>query len=223
MPKLGQDVRYATRTLLKQPGFSTTAILILALGIGASAAVFSVVDPLFFRMPTGVRAPGEVRQIYVERLPAKREPYFQARFSLPEARFIDSSIAAGELSSAILLRRDTDVEIRDGSPQRVQAEWVTPSFLTVLGVRPLGSVDFDEESARFGVPASTAIISWAFWQRELGRDPQALGSVMRVAGKPVTIRAITPRGFAGIDLDGADMWLPLGGYTGYPDRPGRPP
>jgi putative ABC transport system permease protein len=219
---LGQDVRYAARTLFKKPGFAATVILILALGIGANAAVFSVVDPLFFRMPAGVRAAHEVKQIYVERRWAKGEPYFQARFSLPEARFIDSSIVVGGLSSAIWFRSDADVEIRDGAVGRVKSAWVTPSFLSVLGVRPVAGADFDAESARFGVPASTAIISWAFWQRELGGDPRALGSVIRVAGRSVTIRAITPRGFAGIDLDGADMWLPLGGFTGY-DRPGGPP
>src|SRR5688572_15748688 len=220
---LGQDVRYAVRTLRKQPGFAATVILVLALGIGANAAVFSVVDPLFFRMPTGVAVPSEVRQIYVERQPAKREAYFQARFSLPEARYIDSSITAGGLASAIWFRRETDVEIRDGSAQHVKTEWVTPAFLSVLGVRPFAGVDFDQENSRFGVPASTVIISWAFWQRELEGDPRALGSVIRVAGQPVTIRAIAPKGFAGIDLDGADMWLPLGGFTGYDDSPGQPP
>lgn len=219
-----QDVRYATRTLRKQPAFTATVILILALGIGANAAVFSVVDPLFFRMPAGVRAPDEVKQIYVERIPARREPYFQARFSLPEARFIDSAITAGGggLSSAIFLRRDADVEVGRGG-QRVNAVWVTPAFLSVLGVRPFAGADFDAESSRFGVPASTAIISWRFWQRQFESDPRALGSVIRVDGNAVTIRAIAPRGFGGIDLETADMWLPLGGYTGYADRPGQPP
>src|SRR4029079_16040273 len=64
---LTQDLRYAVRALRKQPGLAATVILILALGIGANAAAFSVVDPLFFRMPAGVRAPNDVRQIYVER------------------------------------------------------------------------------------------------------------------------------------------------------------
>ena len=219
---LAHDLRYAVRTLLKRPGFAATVVLTLALGIGANAAVFSVIDPLFFRMPAGVRAPDEVKQIYVERQPAKRERYFQARFSLPEARFIDSSIAAGGMAGAILLRNVADVEVRGGAARRVNTEWVTPAFLSVLGVRPLVGVDFDAESGRFGVPASTAIISFAFWQRELEGNPRALGSVISVAGRPVTIRAIAPPGFAGIDLDGTDMWLPLGGFTGYPDRPGRP-
>jgi predicted permease len=93
----------------------------------------------------------------------------------------------------------------------------------VLGVRPLAGSDFDAESARFGVPASTAIVSWAFWQRELGGDPLALGRVVRVKGRPVTIRAITPRGFAGTDLEGADLWLPLGGFPGFGDPRGAAP
>ena len=220
---LRQDFRYAARGLRKQPGFAATVILILALGIGANAAVFSVVDPLFFRMPGGVRAPNEVRQIYVERQRANGQRFFQARFSLPEARFIDSSIAAGGLTSAIMLRRDVEVDAGGGASRRIKAQWVTPRFLSVLGARPLAGTDFDAESGRFGVPASTAIASWTFWQRELGGDPHVLGRVVRIAGRPVTIRAIAPRGFAGIDLDGADLWLPLGGFTGFRDRPGAAP
>lgn len=220
---LRQDLRYAIRTLFKRPGFAATVIVILALGIGANAAVFSVVDPLFFRMPAGVRAPNEVKQIYIERQTPKGERYFHARFSLPEARFIDSAITSGGLASAIWFRRDVDVAIRDGVERFIKSELVTPGFFSALGVRPLAGADFDAESGRFGTPASTAIVSWSFWQRELGGDPAALGRVIRVAGRPVTIRAIAPRGFSGIELDGVDMWLPLAGYTGYGDQPGRPP
>jgi putative ABC transport system permease protein len=220
---LGQDVRYAARALRKQPAFAATVILVLALGIGANAAVFSVVDPLFFRMPAGVRAPHEVKQIFVERRPSHGEPYFQGTFSLPEARFIDSSLTAGRLSSAIWFRMDISVATENGAARRVKAQWVTPRFFSVLGVRPFAGSDFGVESERFGVPASTAIISWAYWQRELGGDPSALGRVIQVAGRPVTIRGIAPRGFGGIDLDAADMWLPLGGFTGFHEQAGSPP
>jgi putative ABC transport system permease protein len=220
---LTQDLRYAVRALRKQPGLVVTVVLILALGIGANAAVFSVVDPLFFRMPAGVRAPNDVRQIYVERQRANGERFFQARFSLPEARFIDSSIAAGGLASAIMFRRDVGVDAGGGTTRRVKAQWVTPRYFSVLGLQPFAGSDFDAESARFGVPASTAIVSWAFWQRELGGDPHALGRVVRITGRPVTIRAIAPRGFGGIDLEGADLWLPLGGFPGFGDRPGVAP
>jgi len=216
-----QDMRYALRSLVKRPALAVTVTVILALGIGANAAVFSVVDPLFFRPPTGVRAPDELKQIYVERRPAKGEPYYQARFSLPEARFIDSAIGP-RFPSAIWFQNGVDVEIKAGSPRRVRGGWVTPSYLSVLGVRPEVGSDFDAESARWGVPASTVIVSWEFWQRELGADERALGRAIHVAGRPVTIRAILPRGFAGIDIDAVDIWLPLGGFTGFPDRPGRP-
>ncbi|HWH53688.1 MAG TPA: FtsX-like permease family protein [Gemmatimonadaceae bacterium] len=216
---LEQDVRYAARTLRKQPAFAATVVLVLALGIGANAAVFSVVDPLFFRMPAGVRAPRQVKQLYVERRPARGEPYYQMRFSLPEARFVDSSLAAGGVPSAIWFRNDANVDVAEGSAngtaRRAKTQWVTPRFFTVLGVRPFAGSDFAGDDGRFGVPASSAIVSWQFWQRTLGGDPGALGRVIRVAGRPVTIRGIAPRGFGGIDLDAADLWLPLGGFAGF--------
>jgi predicted permease len=220
---LAQDLRYGVRSLAKQPAFTATVVLVLALGIGVNAAVFSLVDPLFFRMPAAVAAPREVKQIYVERQPTKGDRYFQARFSLPEARFIDSSIAAGGLRSAIVLRSDVAVEVGDGPARRAKTQWVSPRFLSVLGVQPVIGSDFDAESGRFGVPASTVMISWRFWQNELAGDPRALGRVIRVAGRPLVVRGITPRGFAGIDLDGADLWLPLGGFTGFSARPNGMP
>src|SRR4029079_17964656 len=159
---LRQDLRYAARGLRKQPGLAATVILILALGIGANAAVFSVVDPLFFRMPAGVRAPNDVRQIYVERQRANGQRFFQARFSLPEARFMDSSIAAGGLATAITLRSDVPVDAGAGTARRVKTQWVTPRFLSVLGVRPFAGSDFDTAGVRFGGPASAGIVSWTF-------------------------------------------------------------
>ena len=220
---LAQDLRYATRALLNQPAFTATVTVILALGIGANAAVFSVVDPLFFRMPAGVRDARQVKQIYVEKRPPGRETYYQARFSLPEARFIDSSIAAAALPSAIWFRQDAEVQVHGGAARPARIAWVTPTFLSVLGVRPYAGTDFDSTDAHFGVPASTAIISWSYWRRELAGDTAAVGRVILVAGVPVTIRAIGPEGFRGIDLEGADLWLPLAGFTGYPGVPGQPP
>ncbi|HWH53620.1 MAG TPA: FtsX-like permease family protein, partial [Gemmatimonadaceae bacterium] len=134
-------------------------------------------------------------------------------------RFVDSSLAAGGVPSAIWFRNDADVDVSAGNasgvPRRAKTQWVTPRFFSVLGVRPFAGSDFAPDDGRFGVPASSAIVSWQFWQRELGGDPSALGRVIRVAGRPVTVRGIAPRGFGGIDLDAADLWLPLGGFAGF--------
>ena len=207
---------------LKRPGFAATVI---SSSLSTSAPTPPCSPSSILSLSNAGRRTRSERgkQIYIERQPKKGARYFQARFSLPEARFIDSSLARGGVPSAVWLRMDADVEIRDGAVRRAKSAWVTPRFLSVLGVRPVVGTDFDAESARFGVPASTAIISWAFWQRELGGDPGALGRVIHVAGRPATIRAITPRGFAGIDLGGAEMRLPPGGFTGFHERPGQPP
>src|SRR4029450_2960565 len=87
-----RDVRYALRGLARRPMFAMSCIAILAIGVGANAAMFSVVDHLYLRPPGAVREPGELRRIYVERERADGSRYFQVRFSYPELHLIDSVV-----------------------------------------------------------------------------------------------------------------------------------
>jgi predicted permease len=217
---LRHDVRYAFRGLVRQPAFASAAILVVALGVGANASIFSVVDHLFLRPPAGVEKPEELRRIFVIRQRDTGAEYFQVRFPLPEARAIDSSIAEA-FPSTTFFRRDVPVELEPGASRSMSSGWVSPSFFTVLGVKLLAGSDFGPESARFGVPAASAIISWSFWQREFAGDRGVLGRTIRVDGNPVTIRGVTPRGFTGIDVGVTDVWMPLAGFTGYIAQSGQ--
>lgn len=214
MDALRQDVGYAVRGFLHRPVFAVTAVLVLALGVGANAAVLSVVDHIFLRPPAGVTAPNALKRVFVERQRENGETYFQVRFSFPEARIIDSTIT-GTFPSTIFFRRRASIDPQVDAPHMGMAAWVSPSWFSVLGIRLHAGTDFGTEDNRLGEPARSVVVSWSFWQRALDGDPAAIGRTIRVDGQPVTIRGIAPRGFNGIDIDVTDVWLPIGGVTGF--------
>lgn len=216
-----QDIRYAVRGLVRRPAFTVTTIVVLAIGVGANAAVFSIIDHLFLRPPTAVSDPAELKRIFVSRRNDRGADYFQVRFPLPEARLIDS-VVSRTFPSTIFFRRDLRAELDPGATRILSTAWVSPTYFSVLGVRLFAGTTFGEEAARFGVPATSAIISWNLWQGTLAAEPNVIGRVIRVDGRPVTIRGIAPRGFSGIDVDVTDIWLPLAGFTGFRDEPDRP-
>lgn len=219
---LEQDTLYAVRSLLHRPAFTITAILVLALGIGANAAVLSVVDHIFFRPPAGVRAPEEIKRVFIERQGKQGNRYYRDAFTMPEARIIDSTLRATFPATIFLTRRGVPVAVAGNAQRSVTAAWVTPAHFSVLGVKPFVGRDFDREDERLGVPPTSAIVSWSFWQHELGADPSAIGRSIVVDGSPVAIRGIAPRGFTGIDVDVTDVWLPLGGLTLFKIKEGSP-
>jgi hypothetical protein len=213
-----QDAAYAVRSLMRRPAFTITAMLVLALGIGANAAVLSVVDHVFLRSPAGVHAPNEIRRVFVERQRSEGSKYFQVRFTMPEARIIDSTLRSAFPSTIFYRRR---VPVRTANVTRsLTGAWVTPSYFSVLGVHLLAGGDFDRDNERLGVAPTSAIVSWSFWQRDLGGDASVIGRTIVVDGSPVTIRGIAPRGFTGIDLDVTDVWLPLGGLRALQSKDG---
>jgi len=211
---LRQDVRQSVRGLVRRPAFAGAVIMVLALGVGANAAVFSVVDRLFLRPPAAVHEPGELTRVFVTRRREDGSDYFQVRFSMPEARIIDSALGRA-FPSTIFFRRDVGVEVVRGATRQLSSAWVSPTYFPVLGVRLFAGNDFDAESGRFGVLAGSAVISWGLWQSAFGADPNVVGRTIRVDGAPVTVRGVAPRGFAGIDVDVTDVWLPLAGFTGF--------
>jgi len=221
MDAIRQDTGYALRGFVRRPAFAVTAILVLALGVGANAAVLSVVDHIFLRPPAVVRAPDALRRVFVERQRQNGSTYFQVRFSFPEARIIDSTITQA-FPSTIFYRQRVSLALDAEAARPVMSAWVSPSWFSVLGVRLFAGTDFaPEESDRLGLPATSAVVSWSFWQRELGGDPAALGRMVRVDGHLVAIRGIAPRGFTGIDVDITDIWLPIGGVTRLQEESAR--
>ncbi len=201
------DIRYAIRTLLKSPVFAGIAILVLAVGIGATTAIFSVVDGVLIR-PLPYPAPERLAAVWETNDQAS--PEFRNRTEASAANYLDwcdrnttfENLAALSYTSLPLATRD--------QPVRLDGASVTPNFFKTLGIQPVAGRDFEPGD---GVPnaAPVAIISTETWRRAFGADPGVVGSQVQLGGRPVTIAGILPAGFNlpfPVSRD-IDVWVPM--------------
>jgi predicted permease len=199
---LAKDLRYALRTLGRNPGFSVVAVLLLALGIGANAAIFSLIDAVMLRtLP--VKEPG--RLVQIARLsPEDAEPigvsYPLFEYIRDHVRSISgaSAHASGDLAIAI-----------DGDEEFLAADLVTGAYYGTLGLDPIAGrlltpADDDPASA-----TTAAVISERFWTRRFGRSPAAIGKVVTIQDRAFTIVGVTPASFQSVQPGRvADITIP---------------
>ena len=197
---LSQDLRYAARTLRKQPGFSLAAIVTLALGIGANAAIFAVVNTVLLR-PLPFTDSQQLVSVYTRYLPSSGYDFSYFALSGPEFADIRSrldtldGIAAYGFGTRTLTRES-------GEAERVVAMRVTAEFFDVLGVKPERGRTFTQGEAR-GDTCLAVLASDA-----PGRESPALGSTIRLDDAPCEVIGIMPAGFAFRD-DRVKVWTAL--------------
>jgi putative ABC transport system permease protein len=202
-----QDLRYALRTLARSPGLSLAAVLTLGLGIGANSAMFGVVDRLFFRPPAHVVDPDRVVRLYVTTTdspwgtntsPIGTYPRYEE--FRDRARSFAGIAAYGRRSLSFGLGPQAEP---------VTSGLVTASFFSVLGVRPELGRFFGADEDSVGRAAHVAVLSREFWKRRFGADRAVLGKTLQLGRNVYTVIGVAPQGFAGIDLEVPDLWLPL--------------
>jgi predicted permease len=209
-----QDVRYALRTLRRNPGFAATTILSLALGIGANTAIFSLIDALMLRwLP--VHDPQRLVEIMIFQNGKRSDSFsYPAVRALADQKQIFSGLCG--FSSATF-----NVGPRD-AVERTTGAWVSGAYYETLGLQPaMGRLlrrDDDQPGA-----APVAVITDEYWQRMFSRDPQAVGRAILIEGSPATIVGISPPGFSGANVGYvADITLPLAANTQlFPEMTGR--
>ena len=194
---LAQDVRYALRMLYRQPSFTAVAVLTLALGIGATTAVFTVVNGVLLR-PLPYQDPDRLVVLL-----NGRNGRMGPTFSPPNYRDVASQ--SGAFSEWAALSPSTANLTGNGEPQQLDGGYVTGRFFSVLGVTPrLGRliVDADVENDRQAV-----VLSERLWRRQFGAQHDIIGSTVRLDGKPFTIVGVAP---ADVTMpEGAEFWRPL--------------
>jgi predicted permease len=199
-----RDVRYAARRLARDWRFTAAAVLILGLGIGANTAIFSLVDATLFRRATLADADRLVDLYQVDSNPSGIDgnsyPAYQDM-----AAYTD---VFAETTAALV---PVGVSYLDGGTLRsAVVEHVTPSYPTVLGLRPTLGRWFDAAEDRPGV-AAVAVIGHDAWRRRFDADPAIIGRTLQIEGAPVTIVGVGPKGHrATIDIGlVTDFWMPV--------------
>ena len=210
--RLRQDLLYALRGMRKSPGFTATAVLSLALRIGANTAIFSLIDAVLLRwLP--VRDPQSLVRLTILRPTA--EPLESFTYPLVRALADRHDIFSGVGGFAgyrFTVRQGDAIESTPG-------EWASGGYYAALGLQPVAGRLLTESDDRPGAPP-VAVITDGYWQRKFARSPAAIGRQISVEGTPVTIVGVSPSGFTGTDVGWiADITLPLGVFPQIrPDR-----
>jgi putative ABC transport system permease protein len=188
MGGIGADLRYSVRTLLRQPAFLLAAVATLAVGIGATTAVFSVSYGLLFR-PLPYPEPDRLVMIW-SRNPERG--WNRTDMSIPDA--LDVRARATSLDGMAVMQRASVNLTGTEQPERVEARRVTADLLSILGGRPALGRDLTEADTRPGA-AGVALLSNGFWQRRFGSDAGVVGRTIQLDGEPYIVAGVLPADF----------------------------
>ncbi len=204
METLWQDLKYAARTLLKSPGFTLVAVLTLALGIGANAAVFTLVNEALLRPLPGIGHPEQLVDIG-----GTLEGSDFDNMSYPNYRdYHDRNRTLAGMAGFVFEARAVSLT-EVGSAQRVYATMVTGNYFSVLEVVPAAGRFFDEAEAVAGGTDPLVVLSHSFWQRHYRGDAGVVGGELRINGQRARVVGVAPEHFHGTTPLAPDLWIPI--------------
>src|SRR5688572_18113800 len=200
-----QDVRFALRMMRNAPAFTLVTLLLLALGIGANAAVFAAVNGVLLR-PLPYR---EAERLVFVRENGPDEISRGMRSGIPDfhdwrAQSRSFTELAAYSTAGFNVAHDREVE-------RVQAQVVSANFARTLGVQPALGRFFSEDENRPGT-SGVVVISHGFWQRSLGGRSDVIGATVTLDARPSTVIGVMPQSFSAPEP--ADVWIPMGVFNG---------
>jgi len=196
-----RDLRYAGRNLRRSPGFAALAILIMALGIGANTAVFSVVNAVLLK-PLSYRDPDRIATLSNSLRTGEAATALSKQISIPDVQDWHDQSSSFE---AMAFFSSREAAVMPGSTaEYARVARVSPEFFHVFAVEPILGHSFTAEEMKQG-SGGALIISYAYWQSHFGGDPRVLGQTVRVYG-PRAIIGVLPPGFR--FPANSDLWVP---------------
>jgi putative ABC transport system permease protein len=195
-----QDLRFALRMLRKSPGFTSVAVLTLALGIGVTTAILSIIDPVLFRPLPYANADRLVSVGFKHGV----EP-FEFMFGNFYYDWSDHQTVFTEITAQSAVPRPCDLTDRD--PMRLSCSYVHQNFLPTLGVRPVLGSNFTADDMLSGAP-QTVMLSYQLWKRRYNEQPSVLNQVIEIDGLKAQIKAVLPEDFEMPSAQPADLLLP---------------
>ncbi|HEY4219304.1 MAG TPA: ADOP family duplicated permease [Gemmatimonadaceae bacterium] len=212
------DLRYAMRGLAREPLFSAFAVLTLALGIGANAAMFDIVDKLLVRGPAGVRDANRVVRLYWSMQQPAGETTTMAAFDphvyanlLVEARDFSGLAMYSDPYPGRVLGEGTGARI-------VSSATATANLMSVLGARPALGRFFTADEQLPESHALVAVLGYGVWQGDFAGDSTIVGRTVTISSRKYTVVGVAPKSFTGAGLNRVDVWLPLPTATGPASR-----
>ena len=207
-----QDIIYALRGLRREPAFTGFAVVTLALGIGANAAMFGVVDRLLLRGPDHVTdADRLVRFTATVQRPGMGEVTYAGlgyvvydNFRKSNSKLFDGYAAYSSGGTSTFGRGQDSRKVRSGT--------ATADFFPLLGVRPALGRFYGPDEDNTSSPAPVVVLGDAFWRSQYGADRAILGRPIVINGEPLTVIGVAPPGFTGVELGRVDIWMPMS-YT----------
>jgi predicted permease len=213
---VGQDLRYTLRGLRAKPGFSIAVIATLALGIGANAAMFGIVDRMLFRPPPMLRDPATAHRLYVyQTFRGKETPQGNYQY----ARYRDLATATGSFSSfAGYTRRDLAVGVGE-SAREMSVGVVSASFFGFFDAPPALGRYFTTAEDSIPQGQAVAVISYPFWRDRFGERKDVIGSRVQIGAVVFTIIGVAPRGFVGLWADQPPVaYIPITNFAAVQAR-----
>ena len=195
-----RDLTFGARLLRRNPGFAAVAILSLALGIGANTAIFQLLDAIRIRtLP--VANPQELVEIKIVKTRAGRTGDFAGRFSNLTTAQWDALRERQQAFSTMFAWGTTTFELAPGGQSKPAAGmWVSGDFFSGLGVMPLIGRLIGPDDDRRGCSAPGAVLSYTFWQRQYGGDPNVGGRSITLNSRALDILGVTPPSFFGVEV-----------------------
>jgi len=195
-----QDARYAARQLLKTPAFSATAVVVLALGIGATAAIFSAINPILFA-PLPYPQPASVVMLWEHRPDGG-----QAFTNFADYRgFVESTRSFEEVAA---LKAWQPTMTGSSEPERLEGQRVSAPYLRVLGIQPAIGRDFTDAEDVFHGP-NVVILSDKLWRRRFAANPAIVGQAVKLDDELFTVVGVMPADFENLVAPEAELWAPL--------------
>ena len=209
LDKLLRDLRFGLRSLRQSPGFTATAIVTLALGVGANTAVFSLMNAVLLR---SLPVSDPDRLVYVRTTnPPHGTGTIDSNKTFSYAVYDALRRQGGALSPlmAYVPLAGSKVAVRYGAdPEEAEGDMVSGTFFSGLGVKIVRGLGFSERDETNH--AAIAVISYNYWTRRFARNPDVLGTALYVNGVPITIVGVAAEGFEGVEGGGStDFWIPL--------------
>ena len=201
MTRFFQDLRFASRGLLKTPLFTLGVVATLALGIGINATMFGVVDALFLKTPAGVPHPEGIVRVYY-----KHNYGLSSGGSFPSYVDLRDNVSAFAQTTAYTTRK---LGLGRGADAiQVNASVVSAQFFPMLDLQPALGRFFTEVEDRIGGDR-VVVLTYRFWQHHFGGDPKIIGRSLPLGRSSYTVIGVGPKDFTGIDLAAADLILPI--------------